>query len=126
VRRKQLVAFSEQILLQIGAQMAAPNSPRVLPLKGEIDLHVSPRIESSLASMIAKQPEHVVVDFSEVSFIDSSGLAVLINAMQDVKEYGGKLTLSGINTDVRTIFEMARLDQFFLIDPGDDELLAAD
>ena len=106
--------------------MAPPDSPRVLPLKGEIDLHVSPRVESSLASMIAKRPEHVVVDLSGVTFIDSSGLAALIKAMQDIKEYGGKLTLAGINNNVRSIFEMARLDQVFLIDPRDDELLAAD
>jgi len=106
--------------------MASPDSPRVFPLKGEIDLDVSPRVESSLASMIAEQPEHVVVDLSGVTFIDSSGLAVLIKAMQDIKEYGGKLTLAGINNNVRSIFEMARLDQVFLIDPRDDELLAAD
>lgn len=76
--------------------------------------------------MIAKRPEHVVVDLSGVTFIDSSGLAVLIKAMQDVKEYGGKFALAGINNNVRSIFEMARLDQVFLIDPRDDELLAAD
>ena len=106
--------------------MASPDSPRVLPLKGEIDLHVSPGVESSLVSMIAKHPEHIVVDLSGVTFIDSSGLAVLIKAMQDVKEYGGKFALAGINNNVRSIFEMARLDQVFLIDPRDDELLAAD
>ena len=76
--------------------------------------------------MIAKHPEHIVVDLSGVTFIDSSGLAVLIKAMQDVKEYGGKFALAGINNTVRSIFEMARLDQVFLIDPRDDELLAAD
>ena len=106
--------------------MAAPDAVNVLPLEGEIDLHVSPRVERSLSSIIAKRPEHVVVELSGVTFIDSSGLAALINARQDVKEYGGKLTLAGINKNVRSIFETARLDQFFLIDPGDDELLAAD
>jgi anti-sigma B factor antagonist len=106
--------------------MASSRPANVLPLEGEIDLHISPRVERSLASMIAKRPEHVVVDLSGVSFIDSSGLAVLINAMQDVKKYGGKLTLSGITQNVRSILETARLDQFFLIDPRDDELLAAD
>ena len=65
------------------------------------------------------------VDLSGVKFIDSSGLAVLIRAMQDVQKYGGKLSLAGISTDVRSIFEMARLDQVFLID-SQDELLAAD
>ena len=67
-----------------------------------------------------------MVDLSGVTFIDSSGLAVLINAMQDIKEYGGQFALAGINNNVRSIFETARLDQFFLIDPRDDELLAAD
>ena len=105
--------------------MAAPDAVNVLPLEGEIDLHASPRLARSLARMIAKRPEHVVVDLSGVTFIDSSGLAVLINAMQDIKEYGGKLTVAGINNNVRSIFETARLDQFFLIDPRDDELLAA-
>jgi len=106
--------------------MARPESPHVIPLKGEIDLHVCPRIVRSLAGVTAKRPKHIVVDLSRVTFIDSSGLAVLIHAMQDVKEYGGTLTLSVITADVRAILEMARLDQVFLIDPRDDELLAAD
>lgn len=106
--------------------MALSDSAEVLPLEGEIDLHVSPRLDRALASMIKKRPPHVVVDLSGVTFIDSSGLAVLIRALQNVKEYGGKLTLSGVNSNVRPVFEMARLDQVFLIDPRDDELLSPD
>ena len=117
--------FRNKICCKLCPKMAAPEAVNVLPLEGEIDLHVSPRLARSLASMIAKRPTHLVVDLSGVTFIDSSGLAVLINAMQDIKEYGGKLTLAGINNNVRSIFETARLDQFFLIDPRDDELLAA-
>ena len=106
--------------------MAFPDPANVLPLEGEIDLHVSPRVERALASIIKNRPRSIIVDLSGVRFIDSSGLAVLIRAMQDIQKYGGKLTLSGLNHHVRPIFEMARLDQVFLIDPGDDELLAAD
>jgi anti-sigma B factor antagonist len=106
--------------------MAALDPENFLPLEGEIDLHVAPRVERSLASIIKKHPGHVVVDLSGVTFIDSSGMAVLIRALQNMKEYGGKLTLSGMNNKVRPIFEMARLDQFFLIDPHDTDLLAAD
>jgi anti-sigma B factor antagonist len=106
--------------------MASSDPLNVLPLEGEIDLHVSPRLERSLASMIKKRPERVVVDLSGVTFIDSSGLAVLIHALQEVKKYGGKLTLAGLNDNVRSIFEIARLDQVFLIDPGEDRLCAAD
>jgi len=75
--------------------------------------------------MIAKRPSTSWSTFPESHSSTAQDLAVLINAMQDIKEYGGKLTLAGINNNVRSIFETARLDQFFLIDPRDDELLAA-
>ena len=106
--------------------MALPDWENVLPLEGEIDLHVSPRLENSLGSIIKKRPDHVVVDLSGVTFIDSSGMAVLIRAMQNMKEYGGRLTISGLNENVRSIFELARLDQIFVIDPPENGLLAAD
>jgi anti-sigma B factor antagonist len=83
--------------------------PSILPLEGEIDLHVSPQIRVSLATLIAKKPAHLVVDLSQVSYIDSSGLAVLIEAMQNVGSYGGKFALSGLQESVRPIFEIARL-----------------
>ena len=91
--------------------------PNVLPLEGEIDLHVSPQISASLAAMIAKKLPQVVVDLSKVSYIDSSGLAVLIEAMQNVGGYGGKFALTGLQDGVRPIFEIARLDQIFRIFP---------
>ena len=62
----------------------AKTEPSILPLEGEIDLHVSPQIGASLATLIAKKPPQLVVDLSKVSYIDSSGLAVLIEAMQNV------------------------------------------
>jgi anti-sigma B factor antagonist len=101
-----------------------PDPANFLPLEGEIDLHVSPRVEIALARMIKNRPDQIVVDLSGVTFIDSSGLAALVHAKQGANAYGGQLTLSGINDSVRPIFEMARLDQFFVIDPRPGELLA--
>ena len=46
-----------------------------MPLKGEIDLHVSPTVTAALNDVIDKKPEQLVVDLSEVSYIDSAGLA---------------------------------------------------
>src|SRR5947207_13008405 len=89
----------------------------VLPLKGEIDLHVSPSVTASLNEMIDKKPERLVVDLSDVSYIDSAGLAALIEAMQKVEGYGGKFALAGLQETVRSIFEISRLDQVFQIFP---------
>ena len=96
----------------------------VLPLKGEIDLHVSPSVTASLNQMIEKKPERMVVDLSEVTYIDSAGLAALIEAMQKVEGYGGKFLLAGLQEIVRSIFEISRLDQVFQIFPDADAALA--
>ena len=105
--------------------MALPESPNVLPLEGEIDLHVSPDVSAKLNDIIDKKPARLVVDMEKVSYIDSSGLAALIEGMQRLEEQGGKLALTGLQENVRTIFETARLDQVFLIYPHVDAALAA-
>jgi anti-sigma B factor antagonist len=105
--------------------MSLPDESNILPLEGEIDLHVSPRVSASLGAMIEQKPSRLVVDLSKVTYIDSSGLAVLIEGMQNVEAYGGKFLLAGIQDNVKPIFEIARLDQVFLIFPHVDAALAA-
>jgi anti-sigma B factor antagonist len=99
--------------------------PNVLTLEGEIDLHVSPNVAQALQSMIDKKPRQLVVDLARATYLDSSALAVLIGGMQNMDACGGKFALAGMNNDVRTIFEIARLDQVFRIFPDVDAALAA-
>src|SRR6185503_5178010 len=94
--------------------------PNVLALQGEIDLHISGTIASALAKMIEKKPKKIVVDLSGVTYVDSSGLSVLIEGMQNVTEYQGEFALSGLQESVRTIFENTSLDQVFRIFPTVD------
>jgi anti-sigma B factor antagonist len=109
------------------ASTSGPSAPRegvnVLPLKGEIDLHVSPSVTASLNAMINKKPKRLVVDLSQVTYIDSAGLAALIEAMQTVEGYGGRFLLAGLQETVRSIFEISRLDQVFQIFPDADAAL---
>jgi anti-sigma B factor antagonist len=106
--------------------MSSPDSQNVLPLQGEIDLNVSPQLATTFAEMVRAKPPRLVVDLTDVTYIDSSGLAVLIVGMQQVKEYGGKFALVGLQHDVRSILETAQLDQFFSTYPHVDAALAAD
>ena len=99
--------------------------PNVLPLEGDIDLHVSPVVTESLTAMIRKEPKLIVVDLSRATYIDSAGLAVLIIAMQEVEAYGGKFFLSGLSEPIRSILETSRLDRTFRIFPNVDAALAA-
>ena len=105
--------------------MPREDQPNVLPLEGEIDLHVSSNVAASLQMMTEKKPKQLIVDLARVSYIDSSGLAALIEGMQNVQEYGGKFALANLQEPVRTIFEIARLDQVFRIFPDVDAALVA-
>ena len=106
---------------------AVPRQHRlnVLPLEGDIDLHVSPTVTESLNAMIRKKPERIVIDLSRATYIDSAGMAALILAMQEVEGYGGKFILTGLSETIRSIFETSRLERVFRIFPDVDAALAA-
>lgn len=87
----------------------------ILDLDGEIDLHRSPEVRSEIGKLIDRKSKAVAVNFGKVSYIDSSGLATIIDAFQKMRGYGGKLGLVSLATPVRSVFEVARLDQFFKI-----------
>lgn len=105
--------------------MSLPSPRNVLPLEGAIDLHISAKVADSIAALVKEKPARLVVDLSKVNYIDSSGLAVLINGMRDMEDYGGIFMLAGVPEEVRPILETARLENFFLIFPSVDEALAA-
>jgi anti-sigma B factor antagonist len=91
--------------------------PNTIALEGEIDLHESPGVREALKGLIEQRAPSVFVDLTGVTYIDSSGLAVLIDAMQRIQSYGGRFSLYGLRDSVRTVFEIARLDQVFRIFP---------
>ncbi len=99
---------------------------KLIKLEGEIDLHRSPDVKRELQEATQQKPAKLLVDLSDVSYIDSSGLAVLLNGMQNVEAYGGKLFLIGPGDSVRIIFETSKLDQVFRIVSSLDAAEAAD
>jgi anti-sigma B factor antagonist len=105
--------------------MSRQHQPNVLPLEGDIDLHVSPLVRESLNAMIKKKPERIVIDLSPATYIDSAGIAELILAMQEVEAYGGQFFLIGLQETIRLIFRTSRLDGIFQIFPDVDAALAA-
>jgi anti-sigma B factor antagonist len=105
--------------------MDKSKSHHVFTPEGAIDLHVSPEIRASLREVIDTNPKRLVVDLSNVPYIDSSGLAVLIGAMQGLEHEGGRFMLAGAQEAVRMILESARLDQYFQLFPSVAAALAA-
>src|SRR2546430_13158036 len=104
--------------------MSLPSPRNVLTLEGPIDLHVSAKVAESIAELVKEKSARLVVDLSRVNYIDSSGLAVLINGMRDMEDYGGIFMLAWVRGGVRPVLLSARLENFFLIFPSADEGLA--
>ena len=96
------------------------HGPEVVALEGEIDLHESPQVTQRLNPLIARKLPRIHLDLSGVSYVDSSGLAAFVDAMQRIHAYGGEFALVAMRESVRRIFEISRLDQVFKIYPGGD------
>ncbi len=105
--------------------MTKRNSHNVFTPEGAIDLHVSPEMRASLREVIDQKPKRLVIDLSRVPYVDSSGLAVLIGAMQSLEHEGGVFMLAAAQEAVRIILESARLDQYFKVFPTVEAALAA-
>ena len=75
------------------ANAPSPRSAEVVALEGEIDLHESPQVTQRLNPLIARKLPSIHLDLSRVSYIDSSGLAAFVDAMQRIQAYGGEFAL---------------------------------
>lgn len=84
-------------------------------LAGDIDLSTSPAVRQGLQDIAAAQPRRLVIDLSGVPYMDSSGVATLIEMLQRQRRHQGKLVLCGLQPKVKSIFEIARLNLVFTI-----------
>lgn len=88
----------------------------VAELGGEIDLDRAPRVRKLLLEGVA-QKRHLMVDLSQVTYIDSSGIATLIEALQHASNQGTRLALIAVSPQALRVFELARLDKVFALHP---------
>ena len=81
-------------------------------LTGEIDHHCAKAYIQAIAAKIeAYTPEVCVLDFQEVSFVDSSGIAVVINALRSMTQIEGRLLLIGIAPQPMRVFRASGIDK---------------
>lgn len=97
-----------------GATIIAP--------EGDIDLSRSPVLRNSLRQAQATKPppKRLVVDLGMVDYMDSSGVATLVEALQMARRNNTRMILCGMKDRVRSIFEIARLDTVFTITTSRD------
>lgn len=90
-------------------------------VSGEVDMSNSPTVRDSLMDLIAGKAPAIVVDLGEVSYMDSSGIATLVEGLQETTSYGGKFRIAGLTEKVKQVFELALLTDVFDIYPDAEQ-----
>lgn len=101
-------------MIEIETQFPSSNTA-VVHVSGEIDMDSSDDLREVLREAAEENFTEVIVDMQEVEFIDSSGIATLVESMQSLKQNGGQLVLRNLQENVRSVFDIANLLEVFTI-----------
>ncbi|HEY9828722.1 MAG TPA: STAS domain-containing protein [Stenomitos sp.] len=88
-----------------------------------LDAHNSDELKAEINKQFENGRKDILVDLKDVRFIDSSGLGVLVSGFKNASAKQGTLKLSGLQTQVKSMFELTRLHRVFDIYPTIDEAL---
>ena len=107
-------------------ELARGNGVSTLRFKGErLDAHNSDALKVKIKEIFDGGEKNLLVDLSEVRFIDSSGLGALVSGFKNAVTSKGHLALSGFQDQVRSMFELTRLNRVFDIYTSEQAALAA-
>lgn len=87
----------------------------VVEVDGQLIVGNRQELKDLVLHAIEDGARNFVVDFARTSYIDSSGLGVLVSLSKKAREVGGELRLAGLNEDLQTLFELTKLDTLFQI-----------
>ncbi len=98
---------------------------RLITVTGEIHVTTAPDFSNRLNDAISAGTRGVVIDMSDVAFIDSTGLSVLLNGLRRVTRSNGRMALVVSNPTVLRLFEITKLDSTFDIHGSREDALAS-
>lgn len=87
----------------------------VVDVDGQLIVGNRQELKQMILDEVEKGNRKFLVDFTHTGYIDSSGLGVLVSLSKKIREEGGELRLSTLNEDLRTLFELTKLDTLFRI-----------
>ena len=104
---------------------ATEGGARFIRVGGYLDFDVAPQFKKCVVRRIEEGDRLVVIDLSDVGFIDSTAIGVLVGALKRLKEVGGSLGVVCANDNVRNIFEMVGLENVIPLYHSRDDAVAA-
>jgi len=98
--------------------LSTKTDPMVTAVVGRLDLRTAPELRAQVAAALIAGPGSMIIDLSDVEFIDSSGLGVLIGLHKQAAARGGRLTIVPPTGSAGQIFALTRTESFFNIVPN--------
>ena len=95
----------------------------VVDVDGQLIVGNRQELKQKVLDELEEGARKFVIDFENTGYIDSSGLGVLVSLSKKIREQGGQLRLASLNEDLRTLFELTKLDTLFEIADSRDEAL---
>ena len=97
----------------------------VVQVEGQLIVGNRQELKELVQAALDAGERRILIDFSRTGYIDSSGLGALVSISKKIREAGGELRLSGLNEDLRSLFELTKLDTLFAIAETPQQALAS-
>ena len=92
------------------------NQGRIITLKGEIDIYSAPDFKGSLYDAIGEGQQDIILECSDLSYIDSMGLGIMVGALKRIKEQAHEIVIRNPKSTVRKLFKITGLDKVFIME----------
>ncbi|MGQ0813691.1 MAG: STAS domain-containing protein [Gemmatimonadota bacterium] len=105
--------------------MRKQNDVTVIDVEGQLIVGNRQELKQKVLEELENGSRKFLIDFTNTGYIDSSGLGVLVSLSKKIREQGGELRLANLNEDLRTLFELTKLDTLFHISDNRGEALSS-
>ncbi|MBX6363690.1 MAG: STAS domain-containing protein [Gemmatimonadetes bacterium] len=109
----------------MGFDVTQQGDVTVINVEGQLIVGNRQELKQKVLEELENGARKFLIDFANTGYIDSSGLGVLVSLSKKIREQDGELRLANLNDDLRTLFELTKLDTLFHISDGRDEALAS-
>jgi len=104
-------------------KMQDKDGVQVCYVDGEINLNTAPELKKEFEKITSAKQKKVVINFEKVSYVDSSGLATIVEIFKKLRAYGGALKLVNLSPKVKGLFEITKLEKLFDISDDEEEAI---
>lgn len=102
------LVWGGRIYVSFDSEFLIKENILIVRLSGELDHHEAKQLREKWQTVLFENDvHHVIVNFSEVTFMDSSGLGVILGRYKEVLQLGGKLVICSVNQSIKRLFEMS-------------------